>query len=161
MFESIPMILAQEQGGESDGPLMLPGDNGGAPASNGGGETGQAVEGQPAPGNGVGPSGNQPRQQPAPTGGGEMLWLVLLGVILVMFIFMGTSQRRERKKHEAMLNALSKGDKVQTAGGIIGTIVDIRDDEVLVKVDENANTRLRFARSAVRNVLESKGGEKE
>ncbi|MFW6059571.1 MAG: preprotein translocase subunit YajC [Phycisphaeraceae bacterium] len=148
MLNSIPTILAQEEGG--DGPLVLPGNGNGA-------EQGQAGEAQPS--NGADPSPNQNTGGDTPMGG--FMWLVLLGVILIMFIFMSTSQRRERKKHEAMLAALSKGDKIQTAGGIIGTIVDIRDDEVLVKVDENANTRLRFARSAIRSVLEAKAGEKE
>jgi len=53
-----------------------------------------------------------------------------------------------------MLAALKKGDKVQTAGGILGTVVEVRDSEVVVKVDENANTRLRFARSAIQAVLD-------
>ena len=49
-----------------------------------------------------------------------------------------------------MLAALKKGDKVTSIGGIVGTIMDVREDEVVVKVDENNNVRMRFARWAVR-----------
>ena len=49
--------------------------------------------------------------------------------------------------------SLAKGSKVQTIGGILGTVVEVRDDELIVKVDENSNTRLRFAKSAVTTVL--------
>ena len=57
------------------------------------------------------------------------------------------------KAREKMLAALAKGDKIQTSGGIIGSVVEVRESEVIVKVDENANTRIRFARSAVQTVL--------
>jgi preprotein translocase subunit YajC len=49
-----------------------------------------------------------------------------------------------------MLSALAKGDKVTSIGGICGTVVEVRDDELVVKVDENNNMRLRFARWAIR-----------
>ena len=58
-----------------------------------------------------------------------------------------------------MLSSLEKGDKVQTAGGIIGTITDLKDTEVTLKVDENTNTKMKFARSAVSTVLRDKSDE--
>ncbi|MEX0654421.1 MAG: preprotein translocase subunit YajC [Phycisphaeraceae bacterium] len=90
------------------------------------------------------------------TGGGgfdPMFLILMVGLLVVMMIFFSTSQRREKKKRQAMLDALKKGDRVQSVGGIIGSVVDIRDDEIVVKVDENTNTRLRFARNAVQTVL--------
>jgi preprotein translocase subunit YajC len=51
-----------------------------------------------------------------------------------------------------MLNTLKKGDKVTSIGGIIGTVIEIKDREVVVKVDESSNTRMKFLRSAIRNV---------
>jgi preprotein translocase subunit YajC len=60
-----------------------------------------------------------------------------------------------------MLNALKKGDKVITIGGIHGTIVDLTEDRVTLKVSDN--TRLVFERSSVNSVVtdEDASAEKE
>jgi preprotein translocase YajC subunit len=44
---------------------------------------------------------------------------------------------------------------VQTIGGIVGVVTDVRENEVVVKVDNNTNTRITFAKSAVQTVLGS------
>jgi len=77
---------------------------------------------------------------------------LLLGAMLLMFVFMGRGKRKTEAKRKEMLSALKKGDKVTTIGGIVGTIMEVRDDEVTVKIDESSNTRMRFARWAVRGV---------
>jgi len=63
------------------------------------------------------------------------------------------SGRKEKKKKAAMMANLAKNAKVQTVGGIIGTVVELKNDEVVLKVDESGHTRIRFARSAVQQVL--------
>ena len=56
-----------------------------------------------------------------------------------------------------MVQTLQKNDKVRTIGGIIGTVVDIRDDEITLKVDESNNTKIKVATSAVgRNLSKDK-----
>ena len=70
---------------------------------------------------------------------------------MILFSFMG--QRRDRKKRQAMISAVKKHDRVQTAGGIIGSIVELKPDTVVLKVDEASNTRITFARSAIQQVL--------
>ena len=82
----------------------------------------------------------------SPFGGILPIMLLVLGVL---FFFSMTGGRKEKKRRAQMLADLRKGAKVQTAGGVLGTIVEVRDDEVLVKVDENSNTRMRFAKSAI------------
>jgi preprotein translocase subunit YajC len=67
-----------------------------------------------------------------------------------------------------MLNALKKGDRIVTIGGIHGTIQKIKDASVIVRVDEN--TKMEFSRSAISSVeaaadndsdeAEEKSGEK-
>jgi len=42
---------------------------------------------------------------------------------------------------------------VQTIGGILAGVVEVREDRVLLKVDETSNTKIWFARSAVHKVL--------
>jgi len=56
----------------------------------------------------------------------------------------------------AMLDALKKGDKVITIGGLHGTIVDLNEDQVVLRVNEN--TKLTFERNAV-NVVVNKQEE--
>jgi len=78
--------------------------------------------------------------------------MLLLGAMVLLFVFMGRGKRKTEAKRKEMLSALKKGDKVTTIGGIIGTIMELRDDEVVVKTDESNNARMRFARWAVRGV---------
>ena len=83
---------------------------------------------------------------------------MIMGFMVLMLVMSSMGQRKEKKKRDEMLGALGKHDRIQTAGGMIGTIVEIRDQEVVVKVDESTNTKIRFARSAVQQVLKKSGG---
>jgi len=58
-----------------------------------------------------------------------------------------------------MLSALKKGDKVVTIGGIHGTIQSVREQSVVVKVDEN--TKIEFNRSAISNIASAAKEDKE
>ncbi len=78
-------------------------------------------------------------------------------MLLLLWVFMLRGRRKEDQKRQQMISALKRGDRVQTIGGILGTVVEARETEVVVKVDENANTKIRFARSAIHRVL----GEQE
>lgn len=82
-------------------------------------------------------------------------WLLILPIALLVFmmIFSGGAQKKERRRRAEMLAALAKHDKVQTVGGMIGTVVEIKDGEIVLKIDEANNTRVRFAKSAVQRVL--------
>ena len=84
---------------------------------------------------------------------GFMVVLVMMFLAMIIFSFMG--QRRDRKKREAMISAVKKHDKVQTVGGLIGSVVEVKTDTIVLKVDESANTRITFARSSIQQVLTS------
>lgn len=89
------------------------------------------------------------------TGGIQQYYIfIVLGGMLLLFFIMGRKPRQEEKKRQEMLSNIKKGDKVTTIGGIVGTIVDVRDKEIVVKIDENTNTRMKFLRSAIRSVGE-------
>jgi len=79
--------------------------------------------------------------------------LLMMAGILVMTSLAG---RKERKKHAALMAGLGKKDKVRAAGGIIGTIIELKNDEVLLETDRASNTRIRVARSSISSVIESK-----
>ena len=69
---------------------------------------------------------------------GNGLWSMLIMFVLifaVMYFFMIRPQKKQQKAIEEMRKSLTKGDKVITAGGIYGTIADIDETSVLIKVD--------------------------
>ncbi len=86
--------------------------------------------------------------------GGDLTFLYITFVLLGgLILFSILSSRKERKRREALLASIRKHDRVQTIGGIIGSVVEVKPDIVVIKVDEASNTRLTFARSAVQQVL--------
>ncbi|RMF85901.1 MAG: preprotein translocase subunit YajC [Planctomycetota bacterium] len=88
--------------------------------------------------------------------------LICIGLALLVFYwFLFRGQRKERQKHAEMLTNLKRNDRVQTIGGILGTVVDVRDHEVVLKVDETNNVKMRFNRSAVKEVLTAEPPDKK
>ncbi len=97
-----------------------------------------------------------PASQPAQTSPGPGAWTNIIGLVLVIGVFwwiMSRGQSKQRRQYQEMLAALKKNDRVQTVGGILGTVVDVRDNEVVLKVDETNNVKLRFNRTAIKEVL--------
>jgi preprotein translocase subunit YajC len=94
----------------------------------------------------------------APPPGMDFLPLLLIGFAFI--IFMVLPMRRERKQRMQMLAALEKGDRVVVSGAIVGTVVQVinaaekdQEGELLLKIDENANVKLRVLRSSVTRVI--------
>lgn len=76
---------------------------------------------------------------------GSGLWSMVIMFVLilaVMYFFMIRPQKKQQKAIEEMRKALTKGDKVITAGGIYGTIADIDETSVLIKVDGDVKIRV-------------------
>ena len=81
---------------------------------------------------------------PAAAQGGSMWSSILMIVMLfvVMYFFMIRPQRKQQKELENFRNALKKGDKVVTIGGIYGTVCEIKENSVLIEVDNNVKIRV-------------------
>jgi len=77
--------------------------------------------------------------------------LPFLAIILIFYFLIIRPQSKKRKETERMLGALKKGDKIITIGGIYGTIQNVRETTVIVKVDDNV--KLEFLRSAISTIL--------
>ena len=80
-----------------------------------------------------------------------MFLLMMMFVVFYAVIIRGN--RKEKKRKADMLKAVDRNDRVLTIGGIIGTVVQVKDDELVVKIDESTNTKINILRSAVRQVL--------
>ena len=68
--------------------------------------------------------------------------LMFGAIILVMWLFMIRPQRKQQKEMQEFRNALKKGDKVVTVGGIYGEIVEVSEKTVLIKVDGDVKLRV-------------------
>ena len=75
-------------------------------------------------------------------------WLAI-GVLFYMMLL--RPERRKRAELEVMLSNLKKNDRIVTAGGIHGTVVNAATGsaEVTLRIDDNNNTRIRVTRSSI------------
>lgn len=100
-----------------------------------------------------------PPQGGAPQGGAphSAFPLPFLGLMIAMIVFMivmqRSSRKNEAKRRKELLDSLSKNDRVLTHGGIIGTIVNVKENEIVLKVDESTNTKMTFIKDAVRQII--------
>lgn len=86
----------------------------------------------------------------------SMLWPIAAMFVVLYFLLIRPQQKRQKTRTN-MLNALKKGDKVVTIGGLHGTIVELTDDTVILRV--NDVTKLTFDRSAVNSVIQASAAE--
>jgi len=77
----------------------------------------------------------------------QFLPIALIFVVFYFLLFRGP--RKKQQQHKQMVQTLKKNDKVRTIGGLLGTVVDIKDDEITLKVDESNNTKVKVASSAI------------
>ena len=85
-----------------------------------------------------------------------MIWGLLL-MMGVFFFVMFRGSRAQQKKKDAMFGSMKKNDRVMTIGGVIGTIVQVKEHEIVLKVDEASNTKMTFIRRAIQQVLPDDG----
>lgn len=71
-----------------------------------------------------------------------MTFLPMILIIVVFYFFMIRPQMKRQKELAAFRNSIAKGDKVVTTGGIYGKVVDIKDNTVLLQVDDNVKIRV-------------------
>jgi preprotein translocase subunit YajC len=109
-------------------------------------ETGDGIVGIPA-------DGTEPTTPTTPKPGGGMP-LILLGAMLVfIYLMMFRGPKKKQKQHSNMVKALQKNDRVKTIGGIIGTIIDVKDDFIVLKIDESNNTKIKVVAGAISGKL--------
>lgn len=99
---------------------------------------------------------------PAPAGqggGGAGALVSFLPLILIFFIFyllVFRPQQKRQKQHRAMLEALKKGDRVVTSGGLYGTVVGVKSNVAVLKIAENV--KAEFQRSAITAIVAASEG---
>jgi len=84
-----------------------------------------------------------------------LLPVLLIGMVLLTAI----PNQRKQKKWNEMLGQLKTGDRVSTTGGIRGTIVSLKDDAVILRVQPDG-IKLEFVKSAIASVTTEEEAEK-
>lgn len=95
----------------------------------------------------------EPGDAPLSGMGGMEPMLIILVVFGGIILFSVFGQRKEKKRRARMLSAIKKNDSVQTIGGVIGSVVEVKNETVVIRVDDRADTRMTFSRAAVQQVL--------
>lgn len=90
---------------------------------------------------------------PAAASGGLGMTVMYLVVMVAIFYFLLLRPQKKREKEQRMmLNNLRNGDEVITIGGLMGSIVSVKDDSVVIETGAN-KTKLRFEKGAIKTVL--------
>lgn len=92
----------------------------------------------------------QPQQ--GDSGSGITSTLVMFGLIFLIFYFMIVRpQQKRQKERQKMLDAIKKGDKIITAGGMHGTVIGVEDKTVLIQIADNV--KVKVDRSSVASIV--------
>jgi preprotein translocase subunit YajC len=100
-----------------------------------------------APGAGAAPRAQSPYS----------MLIFVAAILIMMYFIMFREPKKRQKQHQQMVQSLKKNDRVRTIGGILGTVVDIKGDEITLKVDEANNTKIKVAASAIGKNLMNEG----
>lgn len=79
----------------------------------------------------------------AAPGGEGMSLLFLVGMFVIMYLFIIRPQVKRQKEHKKLVEALSKGDEVQTMGGLMGKITDVGENFVKLEVADDTVVTVR------------------
>jgi preprotein translocase subunit YajC len=98
-----------------------------------------------------------PQSGQQPTGfqalfGSPLILLVLMGVMMYFLLF--RPQQQQRARHTELLKNIKSGDKVVTAGGIVGIVITVKDSTVSLR---SADAKMEITKSSVAEIIESSG----
>ncbi len=104
-----------------------------------------------------------PTEQPdiAPGGGLFQLLPMFAIMFMIMYFMIIRPQRKKEKMRLEMLSQIRKNDHILTTGGIYGVVMNVKDDELLLRIDDTNNIRVRLSRSSVVGVIDPKEKEEK
>jgi preprotein translocase subunit YajC len=84
-------------------------------------------------------------------------FLPLILIFVVFYFLLIQPQQKQKKQHEKMIKNLGKNDEVVTGGGIHGTILNVKETTVVLRVDDNA--KLEVEKYSIASVTKKRSGE--
>ena len=82
---------------------------------------------------------------------GLVIFMVL--ILAIWWLLVLRPQSKAAKAQRAKLDAIQKGDKVRTRGGIEGVVVRVQDDKVILKIDVEGKVHVPFAKGYIEDVV--------
>ena len=84
-----------------------------------------------------------------------VFFVQLIAIIAIFYFLLIRPQRKEQQRHRNMVAALKKGDRVVTAGGIVGKVIHVQEHHLTIVTAEN--TRLVIERSKIATLTNPRG----
>ena len=100
-------------------------------------------------------------QAAGPAGGGMLAYLPFILIIVVIYFLMIRPQMKQQRQKREMLEKLEKGDRVVTAGGILGTIAGFKEKNSVIILAVAKNVAVHVNRSAISGLAEKETGLKK
>lgn len=94
-------------------------------------------------------------QQPPSGPQGLMSFLPFVLIFAAMYFLMIAPQRKKAKEHAKMLDSLTTGDEVVTAGGIYGEITNKKDDRFVIRIAEG--TKVEIGKAFIHALVKKSG----
>ena len=85
-----------------------------------------------------------------PPAGASLMSLLItfLPMILIFYFLLIRPENKRKKEAEALRSALKKGDKITTIGGVVGTVVDVKENNIVLETSAD-QVRIEFAKWAI------------
>lgn len=96
---------------------------------------------------------------PSGAGEGPSLFTSFIPILLIFVIFyflLIRPQQKKQKQHQELVGALRRGDRIVTNGGLYGTVVDVKEHVLVVKIADDV--KIEIVRNAVATIIEKKEG---
>jgi preprotein translocase subunit YajC len=78
----------------------------------------------------------------AQQGGGWSFWVMMILIFVIFYFFMIRPQQKKQKELQKQRDALTKGSKVVTAGGIYGIVKEVQDSTFLIEVAKDVTLKV-------------------
>jgi len=86
-------------------------------------------------------------------------FLPLILIFVVFYFLLIKPQQKQKKEHEDMVKNLAKNDEVVTSGGIHGTVINVKDTSVVLRIDDN--TKVEVEKYAIAFTTKKRTGEEK
>jgi len=81
-------------------------------------------------------------------------FLPILMIFVIFYLLLILPQQRKQKQHTSMINSLKKGDQILTTSGMYGTVVDVKEQKIVVKIADEV--KVEIIKSAVGAVIDKR-----
>jgi len=82
--------------------------------------------------------------------------MIMVPMIILFYFLLIRPQRKQEAQRRSMIDSLKKNDRILTNGGLYGTVANVMDDEISIRVDDNRDVKVRVARNAISAVVNRK-----